>query len=144
MLRPVKFDTARDPGTKQPDKRRLDHVIIVYKIITVRLVIGPLNPSSELREDHHLYIIILKKDRVICLIRFHTADLFRRGVRIHFSTAALIDSFLQKHRILIRLAGFISRDHYLFFPYSCFTHLLLPFPESPVPSGSVFIHIISG
>ena len=144
VLRPVEFDAARDPWSQQPDQSRLDHVVVIYEVIAVGLVISPLDPSAEFRKNHHLYIIILKKDRVICSVCFHAADLFRGRVRIHFSAAALIDSFLQKHRILIRLSDFIGRDHYLFFPYSCFTHLLLPFPESPVPSGSVFIHIISG
>ena len=93
VLRPVEFDAARDPWSQQPDQSRLDHVVVIYEVIAVGLVISPLDPSAEFRKNHHLYIIILKKDRVICSVCFHAADLFRGRVRIHFSAAALIDSF---------------------------------------------------
>ena len=127
VLRPVKFDAARDPWAQQPNKRRLDHMVIVHKIISVRLVIGSLDPASELREDHHLDIVVFKKHRLVNLIRFLAADLFRRRIRIHLSAAALIYSLFQKHRILIRFPHFIGWDHYLFFPYSRFAHLFHPF-----------------
>ena len=40
MLRPVKLNTAGDPGSGESHQSRFDHMIVVYKIIIICFVIG--------------------------------------------------------------------------------------------------------
>ena len=126
MLRPVEFDPARDPRTAQAHQRRLDHLIIVHEIVPVRFVIGPLDPTAQLRQNHDFYVFILQKHRVPDLILLHRADRLRRRIRVDLSAAALINTLFQKHRVFIRRAHLISRDHDRFLPDFYFLHALPP------------------
>ena len=116
MLRPVELDTAADPRSAEADEGRLDHMIVVDEIVVVRLIVGTLDPTAELRQDHHLQILILEPDRMIRLILLFIIYFFDRRVRIDASGASLVDTLLQEHRILIRLADPIGRDHLDGFP----------------------------
>ena len=116
MLGPVKFNATRDPGAGQSHQRRFDDMIVVDKIIAVGLVISPLDPASQLRQHHYFQIIVLQKKRCILLIHFLIADLLDHRVGIYPSRASLIDTFLQKHRILIRLSCFVCGNDHFFFP----------------------------
>ena len=125
MLGPVKFNATRDPGAGQSHQRRFDDMIVVDKIIAVGLVISPLDPSTQFRQHHHLQIIIFQKKRRVFLIHFLIADFLDHCVRINSSRASLIDTFLQKYRVLIRFPGFVSGDRHFFFPYMYFIHAYL-------------------
>ena len=75
MLRPVKLNTSGDPWPRKSDKSRLYHLIVVDKIIAVCLVIGSLDPAPKLWKDHHLYVLVLKKNCLPDHILFGAADL---------------------------------------------------------------------
>ena len=47
MLGPVKFDSAGDPWSGEPDEGGFDHMIVIDKIVPVRLIIGPLDPAAQ-------------------------------------------------------------------------------------------------
>ena len=53
MLWPIKFDAARDPGTRQPHQCRFDNMIVIDKIVAVGLVIGSLYPAAQFRQHHY-------------------------------------------------------------------------------------------
>ena len=125
MLRPVKFDAARDPGTRQPHQCRFDDMIVIDKIVAICLVISSLDPASQLRQHHYFQIIVLQKKCCILLIHFLIADLLDHRVGIDPSRASLIDTFLQKHRILIRFSCFVCGNDHFFFPDLYLVHLFL-------------------
>ena len=123
VLGPVELDAAGDPGAGQAHQGRLDHVIVIHKIIVVGLVIGPLDPSAQLRQDHHLQIFVLQKDCLVLLILFLMADLLRRRIGIDLSAASLIDSFFQEHGILIRFPRLVGGNRHPFLPDSDLVHV---------------------
>ena len=91
-------------------------MIVIDKIVAICLVISSLDPASQLRQHHYFQIIVLQKKRCILLIHFLIADLLDHRVGIDPSRASLIDTFLQKHRILIRLSCFVCGNDHFFFP----------------------------
>ena len=125
MLGPVEFNPSGNPWPRQPHQSRLYHMVIINKIISVRLIIRSLDPSSQLRQHHNLYIFIFQKNSGIFLIRLRIADFFHRRIGIDLSAASLIYPFIQKHRILFRFPYFISRYDYLFHPNLRFAHHVL-------------------
>ncbi len=51
VLRPVEFDTTRDPGTGQPHQGRLDDPVVIHKMIAIGLIEGHLHPAANFRQD---------------------------------------------------------------------------------------------
>ncbi|SSN10131.1 Uncharacterised protein [Klebsiella pneumoniae] len=49
MLRPVKFDSAGDPGPEQPYQGWLNHLIVIDEITLFDFVICPVNTAAKLR-----------------------------------------------------------------------------------------------
>ena len=54
MLGPVKFDSAGDPWSGEPDEGGFDHMIVIDKIVSVRLIVGPLDPAAQFRKHTDL------------------------------------------------------------------------------------------
>ena len=147
MLGPVKFNPAGNPRPGQPHKRRFDHMIIVYKIIIVGFVIGPLNPSAQLRKHHYLQIFIFQINGLVCFIHLPVYEFFHSRIRIYSAAATLINAFFQKNRDFFRLPRFISGNHNLLTPHFYFIHHNnLPFSQyhfltfRVLPSCPVRIH----
>ena len=131
MLRPVKLNTPRDPWTGQSHECRLNHMIIVYKIIIICLIISPLNPAPQFRQKHNLQILILQIYSSVLLILLHITDRINRRIRIHLATTSLIHPLLQKNRILLCLPNLIRWNLNRFFPYLYFIHNNLHFCALP-------------
>ena len=51
MLGPVKFDSAGDPWSGEPDEGGFNHMIVIDKIVPVRLIVGPLVPAAPFRQQ---------------------------------------------------------------------------------------------
>ena len=116
VLRPVELDAAGDPGSQKPHQRRLDHMIVVNKVVIIGLVVGPLDSAAQLRQDHHLDVLILQIDRLPVPVMLLPADDLGGGIGINLSRASLIHPLLQKHGILIGLSDFIGGDQHRLFP----------------------------
>ena len=127
VLGPVEFDSSRNPGPRQSYQRRLNHMIVVYKIIVIGLIIGSLNPSPQLRQNHRFDILIFQEYRLILLICLHSADFLSSWIRIDLSAAPLINSFFQEHGIFVRFSHLVGRNHNPLFPDFYFTHFHVSF-----------------
>ena len=77
------------------------------------------------KEKALLFIFVFDKNSIVFLIHFLITDLFNHGVWIDPSRASLIDTFLQKHRILIRFSCFVCGNAHFFFPDLYLVHLFL-------------------
>ena len=53
MLRPIEFDTSRNPRPGEPDERRLDDGLMINQVVAVGLVLQPMDATAEFRQDHH-------------------------------------------------------------------------------------------
>ena len=60
-------------------------MVVIDKIVSVGLVIGPLDSSTQLRQNHHPDVFIFQKNRLVNLVRRLIADLLHRGVGIDFA-----------------------------------------------------------
>ena len=139
MLGPVELDAAGDPGTGQAHQRRLDHVIVIDKIIAVRLVIGPLDPAAQLRQHHHLQVLVFQPDRRVLLVGLRLADLLHRGIGIYLAAASLIHTLVQENGIFLRFSDLIGGDHDLLHPNLCFAHGKPPFFASAANQRFLFL-----
>ena len=74
VLRPVELDAAGDPGARKPYQGRLYYMIIVYKIVTVCLVISPLDAPTQSGKNHHFQVFVFQEERLILLVCFGIAD----------------------------------------------------------------------
>ena len=116
VLRPVELDAAGDPRSEQTNQRGLDDLVVIDEIIAVRLIIGALDAASQLRQNHHLDIVVFQPEGGVGHILLLVEDLVHNGVRIHAAAAALIDTLLQEHRVLVGFADAIGRQHDLLLP----------------------------
>ena len=123
VLRPVELDAAADPGARQAHEGRLDDLVVVDEVPLRDLVPGHLHAAAEFRQDHHLDVFVLQPDGFVCLILLLVRDGLDHGIGIHHAAAALIDTFLQENRILLRSASLIGRDDDRFSP--SFDHILI-------------------
>ncbi len=128
MLGPVELDPSGDPGPCQPHQRRLDHMVVIYEVIIVGLVIGPLNPAPQFGQHHHPQVFVFQPHGCVFLIPFLLADPLHGGVRVNLPAAALIHPLIQKNGVLLRLPDLIGGDHNFLLPDGCFLiHFLPPF-----------------
>src|SRR5579862_9021161 len=90
MLRPVEFDTARNPGTGEPDQRGLDNRLIVNQIVTVGFVLQDMNASTDFREHHRADEFILDPNGFPAAIDWLLGNAICERQGINFSAATLI------------------------------------------------------
>ena len=122
MLRPVELNASGNPRPGQSHQRWLDHMIIIDKIIIVRFVIGSLDPAAQLRQHHHLQVLVFQPDRRVLLIGLLFTDFLHRGIGIHLAAASLVYTLVQKNGILFRFSDFVGGNCNLFHPHLCLTH----------------------
>ena len=122
MLRPVEFNPPADPRSAQAYQSRLDHMVVVDKIISVCLVICSLNASAQFWQNHHTNILVLKPDCSVCPLCLCAADFIDCRIWIYFPGTSLINTFLEEHRVPVRCSNLISWDDNRFFPGSNFFH----------------------
>ena len=138
VLRPVELNASGNPGSGQSHQRRLDHMVIINKIIIVRLVIGPLDPAAQFRQHHHLQVLIFQPDRRVLLVGLLFTDFLHRGIGIHLSAASLIHTLVQKNGILFRFSDFVGGNCNLLHPHLCLAHGKPPFFEILLQGSDTF------
>ena len=116
VLRPVKFNAAANPRTRQSYKGRLDNLIVIYKVIVSCFVVRSLHSATELGQNHIFKIIVFEKYGFVFFINLFIADFVNHRVRINLAAAALIHTLFKKQRISVRLCCLIGRNNYCFFP----------------------------
>ena len=70
VLRPVKLDSARNPGTCQPDQGRFDHPIIIDEVVSVGFIQRHLHPAANFRQNHDFKITVFEIEGFIRFILF--------------------------------------------------------------------------
>ena len=128
VLGPVELNAPGNPWSREPHQSRFNDSIIIYKVITVGLVIGPLDPPAQLGQYHDLQVFVFQIYRRVILIRLFVADTLHRGIGIYLSAAPLIPPLVQKNGSLLGLPDPVCRNHRLLNPNLCLTHsrLLIP------------------
>ncbi len=112
VLRPVKLNAAGNPGAGQADQGRFDDLVVIDKVVVVGLVIGALNASAQLRENHDTDVLIFKPDGGIRPVLFDIENFINDRKRVHLSAASLIHAFFKEHGIPVCLSDTVCRnDH---------------------------------
>ena len=135
MLRPVELHAAAHPRAGESDKRGLDHVVAVEEVVVaVLLVLGDVNATAEFRQKHEAHVLVLKRHRVVLLHRRRVVHLVDERHGIHLPARSLVDSLLEEHRVLLRLAhrvrldcDLLALDFHLKIAVLCFTCFLYHF-----------------
>src|SRR5690349_15682987 len=118
VLRPVELDATRHPWPRETDQSRLNDILPIEKIITVRLVLADVDPSTDFREHHDLDELILDDDCIPRAIFFRLSNPVVERQRINFSATPLVDPFLEEHRILIRRERLVRGKDNRLAPYN--------------------------
>ena len=122
MLRPVELDAARYPRTCKSYKGRFDDVIVIDEMTLCYLVVCHLHPTAQFGQHHHLDILVLQPDGEVLLVDFLIRHRLNDGIGIDHTTASLIDSFLQKHRVFLWFPHLVCGNSHQFSP--SFYHFL--------------------
>ncbi|MNI40763.1 hypothetical protein D3C73_949980 [compost metagenome] len=130
MLRPVEFNPPGNPWPGKPHQRRLNHPVIIDKIIPVGLIQRPVDSPAELRQNFNPDVLIFQNEQLIVLIVLHVRDGLDHRIRIHPARASLVHPLLQKHRIGICCSSLIRRNKHLCFPYRRSLRCCLPRPRT--------------
>jgi len=115
MVGPVELNTARDPGAKDTDERRLDDMLTVEEVIIVALVHGGEDAAAQGGDDDQLEKLVLKTDNFIFLVdQLFFAGLDDHLVGVGIAGGALVDAVLGKHGQLFTGSLRIGRDDHGF------------------------------
>ncbi|MNJ36733.1 hypothetical protein D3C77_315330 [compost metagenome] len=117
MLRPVELNPSGYPRSSQTDERRLNYPVVIDEIIVVRFVDGAIYAPANLRHNFNAHVFVFQNRHPIGNRRFIVFDFINDRMRVYSPCTALIHSFLQKHRILIRLSDPIGWNRDVLFPY---------------------------
>ena len=116
MLRPVEFNTARDPGAEQSHERRLDDVLAIEKVVLVCLVESGVNAAADLGKNHELNEFVFEKNSLVGFVHSLQRNTIDKWIRINFSAATLINPLLKKHRVRVRILHWVGGDRDQLFP----------------------------
>ena len=110
VLRPVELDAAGDPGAYQPHQCRLDHFVVIDEITIHHLVVGTVDATAQLRQQHHLDEVVLQPDCPIGLHLLLAGEGIDHPIGIDGPRGALIDPLLEKHGVGIFGAHLVGRQ----------------------------------
>ena len=139
VLRPVELDSPADPRPGQSHQCGLDHPVVVYKVISVRLVQRPLDAAAQFRQDHHIQVIILQDHCPVRGILFDIADFLADRNRVHLSRGALVSALLNKQRVLFHASGTVGGNDDSFLVNPGLVHMVLSPDFYPDQSGTYHI-----
>ena len=138
VLRPVELDATTDPRTCQSDEGWFDDVVIVDEVALFDLVVCHLHATAQFGQNHHLDILVFQPYGLIVLIDFLVGYRLDDRVGIDHSRRALIDTFLQEHRILLGFSDLVCWYGHQRFP----SFNGRPTPCPPCEGGSSYFIII--
>src|SRR6185437_4889408 len=116
MLRPIEFNTAGNPWPGQSDERRLDDVLIVNEIVSVRFVLNGMDSPANFRQHEHAEKFVFNPNRLPLPRNGLLSNAVGERKWINLAATALIDALLQEHRIFIRWGWRICRQSNGCFP----------------------------
>ena len=116
MLWPIEFHSSGNPGPEQANQCRLDYILPIEKVISIRLVLADMNSAADLGQNHQADEFVFEKDSVVRAVRFFVADAIGERVRVHLSAAALVHAPFEEHRISFRRGGGVGEDFDVLFP----------------------------
>ena len=119
VLGPVELDAAGNPRPGEAHQRGLDHLVVVHEVIAVGLVIGPLDAPAQLRQHHHLNVLVFQEDGSVGLVLLFIQDLVHHGQGVDLAAGALVDALFQEHGVTVRLADAVGGDHDGFHADAC-------------------------
>ena len=111
VLRPVELHPAGNPRAGQANQGGLYHVLAVKEVVAVDLVLTDVDAPADFRQDHYAEEIVFQPDRIPGAFGARFGDAVVEGQRVNRATAALVDAFFQKHRVLIGGQRLVSRQH---------------------------------
>ena len=118
-----------------PEIHGLDHVVVINKVISVGLVQRALDAAAQLRQHHHIEIIVLQNDGTVGNILPGFTDFFTDRHGIHLAGGSLIGTLLDEKRILFKGAGLIGWNGNLFLPDDGFAHDDPLLPDIKIPQS---------
>src|SRR5690348_3975412 len=118
MLWPVELDASGDPWAGQTDERRLDHVLPVEEVISVRLIKSNMDAAADLGQHHETHPRILDVHRIPGMHDRGFDNAIYKWDRVDTPAAALIDAGLQEHRVTICRMRHVSAERHRLTP--CF------------------------
>ena len=86
VLGPVELNATTNPRTKQTYEGRLDDVVVIDKVTLCNLVVGHLYATAQLRQYHHLDVLVLNPDGQIVLVHLLVAHRLNDGIGIDHTT----------------------------------------------------------
>ena len=116
MLRPVELDPTGNPRSGQPNEGRFDDVVVIDEMVSIGLVEGHVHPTAEFRQDHDLEIAVLQEYGFVGFVEPVIEDTIDDRMRIDDTAAALVNAFLQKHRVAIGFTDAIGWNDDVLFP----------------------------
>ena len=123
MLRRVELDATRDPGPEQAYEGGLDDALPVKEVVSVGDVLPDVNPTSNLRKDHQPDVAVLEMDGLPGPIDLFVRHAIGDRIRIHATTAALVDALFQEHRAPLRRLLRVRGDDDLVMPGADLAHV---------------------
>ena len=116
MLRPVELYAAAGPRPGEADKRGLDDILAIEKIVAAGLIEAHMDAAADLRQDHHADELVLQVRGLPCVRGLFGGDPAGKRQWIDAPTAALVDALLQEHRILVGRLGQVRRNDHRLLP----------------------------
>ena len=102
---PVELDAAARPRPGEADERGFDDTLVVDEVVAVRLVLQGVDAPAEFRQDERAEKFIFNPHRFPLPVNGFFSDAVGEGQGINLAAAALINTLLKEHRILVRCGG---------------------------------------
>ena len=90
MMEHIPLYTSADPCSRHTDVGRLDHILMVEDVISVCLVYGIEQTTSDFRKDAELHILVLKVESSVLLHLTVSGHVVVQRIRIDASAGSLI------------------------------------------------------
>ena len=116
VLRPVEFDTSRNPRTRQSNECRFDDMVIINEMALFDFVVCHLHTSTQFGQNHHFDIFVFQPHSMVGVVGFFVCNRLNHRVWIHHTARTLIHSLFQENWILLVSPTFIRWDDNIFSP----------------------------
>ena len=77
MLRPIEFDSVRNPRPQQSHERWLDYILPIEKIVSVYFVLADGDFIADFRRNHKPNAVVFQ---INCLVRLVRIAFWRSGL----------------------------------------------------------------
>src|ERR1039457_4122182 len=116
-MRNVPLYAAGDPGSNQPDERRLDDMLPIDEIVVIGLVDAFEDAAADLGQHADSQILVLEVDHGIGLVYLFAGERIVHGVRIDWALRSLGRAAEEEHGVGPGISGQVGRYGDFLFPY---------------------------